>query len=132
MLSSAARERALAGWLSISSVHRPAAAGADERVAVPKLRQDPCVRVSANNAEKLVEAARQVLPAADAAVAREAVAADLRVMSGLQAQIAVAEQHLGRLLPATPYAVLTTTAESWCAEVIRVQPIHQGFMAAPE
>ncbi len=67
------------------------------------------VRVSANNAERLIEAARQALPAADAAVAREAVAADLRVMGELQSQIAVAEEQLERLLPATPYAVLTTT-----------------------
>ncbi len=67
------------------------------------------VRVSANNAEKLVEAARQALPSADAAVARKAVAADLCLMAELQAQIVVAEQQLERLLPVTPYAVLTTT-----------------------
>ena len=67
------------------------------------------MRVSANNAEKLVEAARQALPSADAAVARKAVAADLCLMAELQAQIVVAEQQLERLLPVTPYAVLTTT-----------------------
>lgn len=58
---------------------------------------------------RLVEAARQALPAPDAAVARQALAGDLGLLDDTEAQISVADQQLARLLPATPFAVLTTT-----------------------
>jgi transposase len=70
--------------------------------------------VSSVTADKLVEAARQALPSADAVVARAVVAADLRVLAELRAQIAIADEQLARLLPATPYAILTTTP-GWAA-----------------
>ena len=58
---------------------------------------------------QFVDAARQALPAADAPVARAAIAADLRLLHTLDEHIAAADRELERLLPATPFAVLTTT-----------------------
>ena len=67
------------------------------------------VRVASDKAAQLVDAAHQALPAAGASVARAAVAADLRLLRELEAQIVAADQQLELLLPATPFAVLTTT-----------------------
>lgn len=66
------------------------------------------VRVSRNKADQLIAAARQALPAPDATVAREAVAADLMLIEQLESLIAQAEASLAALLPATEFAVLTT------------------------
>jgi transposase len=60
-------------------------------------------------AEQLVEAARNALTTAEAPVARQVLAADLELLSGLNAQIAAAEAQLARLLPVSPFATLTTT-----------------------
>jgi transposase len=59
-------------------------------------------------AERLVRAARDALPTADAAVARQVLAADLVLLSDLDAQVQAAEAELARLLPASPFAPLTT------------------------
>lgn len=59
-------------------------------------------------AERLVRAARDALPTADAAVARRVLAADLVLLTDLDAQVAAAETELARLLPASPFAPLTT------------------------
>lgn len=68
--------------------------------------RDVCVSVTI--AQRLVEAARQALPCADAVVARQVLRADLDLLDGLQAQIAVADDAIKGLVPATPYQVLTT------------------------
>jgi transposase len=59
-------------------------------------------------AERLVAAARDALPTADAAVARQVLAADLALLASLDAQVADADAELARLLPASPYATLTS------------------------
>ena len=59
-------------------------------------------------AERLVQAAREALPTADAAVARQVLAADLALLTALDAQVADAEAELSRLVPASPYATLTS------------------------
>jgi transposase len=59
-------------------------------------------------ADRLVRAARDALPTADAAVARRVLAADLALLTDLDAQVAAAEAELARLLPASPFATLTT------------------------
>ena len=59
-------------------------------------------------AERLVAAARQSLPAADAPVVREAIGWDLTLLAELDRQVAYADDQLARVLPDTPYAVLTT------------------------
>lgn len=59
-------------------------------------------------AGRLVAAARDALPTPDAAVARQMVAVDLEMLKILDEQVRVAEDHLGGLLPVTPFAVLTT------------------------
>jgi transposase len=59
-------------------------------------------------AERLVGAARDALVTRDAVVAREIVANDLRLLTVLDQQVAQAEDHLGLLLPSTPFATLTT------------------------
>jgi transposase len=66
------------------------------------------VRVSATLAERLVEAARVALPCAEAAVARDVLAADLGLLDALEAQIAAAGDRIKQLLPATRFQVLTT------------------------
>lgn len=59
-------------------------------------------------AEKVVQAARDALPTADAAVARAVLAADLALLADLDAQVDQATDQLARLLPSSPYAPLLT------------------------
>jgi transposase len=59
-------------------------------------------------AQRLVLAAREALPTRDAAVAREILAHDLCMLTVLDHQATQAEDHLGALLPNTPFAVLTS------------------------
>lgn len=59
-------------------------------------------------AARLVAAAREALPTPDAVVAREIVVNDLQMLSVLDQQAGQAEDHLGLLLPQTPFAVLTS------------------------
>jgi transposase len=59
-------------------------------------------------AEKLVAAARDALPMPEAPVARAVLAADLRLLADLDAQIETATAHLARLVPDSPFATLTT------------------------
>jgi transposase len=66
------------------------------------------LRVTTAVAERLVGAAREALPAADAAVAREAIGWDLALLAEINRQVAHAGEQLARLLPETPYTVLTT------------------------
>jgi transposase len=66
------------------------------------------VQVNRKVADRLVAAARAALPTAEAAVARQVLAADLALLAGLDAQIGQAEARIAALLPATEYAVLTS------------------------
>jgi transposase len=59
-------------------------------------------------AGRLVQAARDTLPAPDAAAARQVLAADLVLLASLDGQIAAAETELARLIPASSYAALTS------------------------
>jgi len=68
-------------------------------------------------AERLVAAARDALPTRDAVIARQILAADLRLLAELDDQIQSAETALGLLLPRSPYATLTSVP-GWA--VVRV------------
>jgi transposase len=57
-------------------------------------------------ADRLVLAARDALPTADAAVARAVLAADLVLLADLDTQIDQATEQLARLLPRSPFAPL--------------------------
>jgi transposase len=59
-------------------------------------------------AERLVTAARDALPTRDGAVARRVLATDLALLADLDTQIENAERELAALLPASPYATLTS------------------------
>ena len=59
-------------------------------------------------AERLVTAARDALPTVDATAARQVLAADMALLASLDAQVTDAEAELARLLPASPYATLTS------------------------
>jgi transposase len=59
-------------------------------------------------AEQLVAAARAALPTPEAAVARRVLVADLALLMDLETQIGAAEAELARLLPASPFATLTS------------------------
>lgn len=59
-------------------------------------------------ADRLVTAARDALPTRDAVVAREMVANDLQLLQVLDQHVAHAEDELARLLPCSPFAVLTS------------------------
>jgi len=59
-------------------------------------------------AERLVTAAREALPTRDGVVARRVLAADLGLLADLDTQIETAERELAALLPASPYATLTS------------------------
>ncbi len=65
-------------------------------------------------ADRLVQAARDALPTADAAVARAVLAADLTLLTDLDAQVDQATDHLARLLPRSPFAPLLTVP-GWAA-----------------
>jgi transposase len=66
------------------------------------------VRVSTPLATRLVDAARQALPCAEAAVARQVLAADIALLAALETQIAAVDDRIKGLLPATRFQVLTT------------------------
>jgi transposase len=55
-----------------------------------------------------VAAARAALPTPEAAVARRVLVADLALLMDLETQIGAAEAELARLLPASPFATLTS------------------------
>lgn len=57
-------------------------------------------------AERILRAAREALPTADAAVARAVLAADLALLTDLDAQVDQATEQLARILPSTPFATL--------------------------
>jgi transposase len=59
-------------------------------------------------ADRLVTAARDTLSMPDGAVARRVLAADLDLLADLDAQVAAADAELARLLPASPFATLTS------------------------
>lgn len=59
-------------------------------------------------AERLVLAAADALPTRDGVVARRVLATDLRLLADLDTQIDNAECELAALLPASPYATLTS------------------------
>lgn len=59
-------------------------------------------------ADRLVGAARDALPTADAAVARAVLAADLMLLTDLDDQVDQATDQLARLLPASPFNALLT------------------------
>jgi transposase len=66
------------------------------------------LRVRRPVAERLVDAARDALPMPEAAVARQVLAADLDLLTGIDAQVAEAETQMAALLPNSPFATLTT------------------------
>jgi transposase len=66
------------------------------------------LRVQRPLAERLVQAARDALPTADAAIARQVLAADLTLLRELEREIAVAEQELAILLPDSPFRTMMT------------------------
>lgn len=59
-------------------------------------------------AQRLVGAAKDALPTEDAAIARRVLAADLDLLADLNTQINDAETELAALLPASPFATVTT------------------------
>ena len=65
-------------------------------------------------ADRLVAAARDALPTADAAVARAVLAADLKLLDDLDAQVHQATDQLTRLLPSSPFAPLVSVP-GWAA-----------------
>lgn len=66
------------------------------------------LQVKASIAHRLVAAARDALPTADAAIARLVLAADLRLLGELDREIAATEQQLAMLLPDSPFQTLMT------------------------
>ena len=66
------------------------------------------LRVQRPLAERLVEAARDALPTADAAIARQVLAADLTLLRELEREIGVAEQELAILLPDSPFRTMSS------------------------
>lgn len=65
-------------------------------------------------ADRLVHAAREALPTADAAVARAVLSADLVLLADLDTQVDQATDQLARLLPLTPFAPLLSVP-GWAA-----------------
>lgn len=70
------------------------------------------VLVNRQVADRFVAAAKAALSTQEAKAARAVIAEDLTLLGVLESQIAQAEGQLARLLPATPFAVLTS-APGW-------------------
>jgi transposase len=66
------------------------------------------LRVRRPVADRLVTAARDALPTRDAEVARQVLTEDLALLAVLDGHVVAAEEHLFRLLPASPFAPLTS------------------------
>ena len=82
------------------------------RLGVERFRRFAAARdviVGRKVAERFVTAARAALPLDGAATARQLLAADLALLQRLEGHANEAEQRIAELLPATPFAVLTTT-----------------------
>lgn len=82
------------------------------RLGVERFRRFAAARgviVQRAVAQRFVDAAKAALPLEGAQTARRLLAADLTLLATLEGQIAEADQQLARLLPATPFQVLTTT-----------------------
>ena len=84
---------------------RLAALGASRFVRFAAVRG---LRVRPEMAGRLVAAARDALATAQAGAARQVLAADLALLTDLDTQITAAEAQLARLLPASPFAPLTS------------------------
>ena len=59
-------------------------------------------------AQRLIAAAHDALPTAEAVVARRVLAADVALLTDLNTQIEAAESELAGLVPRSPYSTLTT------------------------
>lgn len=70
------------------------------------------VRVSTTIARRLVDAARQAIPAPEADVARAVLTADLGLLAAVDDQVRDADGRIAALVPATAYRVLLT-APGW-------------------
>jgi transposase len=82
------------------------------RLGVERFRRFAAARevmVTRQVAERFVVAARAALPLEGAATARELSSADLELLERLESHANEAEGRIARLLPATPFEVLTTT-----------------------
>jgi len=66
------------------------------------------VRMTTPLAERIVEAARQSLPVPGADVARRLLGLDLALLTHLEQEIADADEAIEKLLPTTPFGVLSS------------------------
>ena len=90
---------------------RLAALGASRFIRFGKARG---LQIRRPTADKLIQAAKDALPTADAAVARAVLAADLALLADLDSQIEHATAQLARLAPLSPFAPMLTVP-GWAA-----------------
>jgi transposase len=82
------------------------------RLGVERFRRFATARdviVARKVAERFVAAAKAAVPLEGADTARRLLAADLALLQTLERHVAEAEAELARILPATPFQILTTT-----------------------
>lgn len=82
------------------------------RMGVERFRRFAAARdvnVQRKVAERFVAAARAAVPLQGATTARRVLAADLALLETLERHVAEAETELARILPVTPFYILTTT-----------------------
>ncbi len=82
------------------------------RMGVERFRRFAAAReviVQRKVAERFVAAAKAAVPLEGAETARRLLAADLALLETLERHVADAETELARILPATPFQILTTT-----------------------
>ncbi|MFN2536623.1 MAG: transposase [Mycobacteriales bacterium] len=84
---------------------RLAALGSNRFIRFGKTRD---LQIRRSTADKLIQAAKDALPTADATVARQVLAADLALLADLDLQVAQATAQLARLVPLSPFAPLLT------------------------
>ena len=109
--------RCVAGSLLATKVGRLVVAEFADPARLARLGPDRFRRFAARRdvavtdmvAQRFVAAAAAALPLDGAALARTHVAADLRLLETLEADANAAEDDIARLLPTTPFGVLTST-----------------------
>ena len=96
------------GYLIIAEFADPARLAALGATRFIRFAAARGLRVHRPMADRLVQAAQDALPTPDAAVARAMLAADLTLLANLNVQVNKADAELAGLVPASPFAPLTT------------------------
>jgi len=96
------------GYLILAEFSDPARLAALGSTRFIRFAEGRGLRVFRPMADRLVAAAKDALPTADAAVARRVLAKDLTLLANLNVRVNAVDAELAVLVPASPFAPLTS------------------------